>query len=72
MLKKILVSCASLCAILNGFAQNSEPIKSSTTITGYVDGYFRALTKDGGGTHNNYTSLPIQTTHLIWEWPVLK
>jgi hypothetical protein len=56
MLKKILVSCASLCAMLNGFGQKAEPIKSTTTITGYIDGYFRALTKDGGGTHNNFTS----------------
>lgn len=56
MLKKILVSCASLCATQSGFAQTTEPPKSTTTITAYVDGYYRALIKDGGGTHNNFTS----------------
>lgn len=56
MLKKILFSCAGSCAILSGFAQKMEPPKSTTVITGYIDGYFRALTKDGVGNHNNYTS----------------
>lgn len=56
MLKKILISCASFCAMLNSYAQTPNPTKSTTTISGYVDGYFRALTKDGNGTHNNFTS----------------
>jgi hypothetical protein len=56
MLKKILVSCASLCATLNGLCQTTEPAKSTTTVSGYIDGYYRSLIKDGGGVHNNYTS----------------
>jgi len=56
MLKKILFSCAGFCAILSTLAQKTEPPKSTTVINGYVDGYFRALTKNGAGTHNNYTS----------------
>lgn len=56
MLKKILIASAICCTLAPAFAQKDSTKKSSTTITAYVDGYYRALTKDGGGSNNNLTS----------------
>jgi hypothetical protein len=56
MLKKILVTSAIFCMLAPAFAQKDSTKKSSTTLTAYIDGYYRALTKDGGGSNNNYTS----------------
>jgi len=56
MLKKILIASAICCNLVPAFAQKDSTKKSSTTITAYVDGYYRALTKDGGGSNNNLTS----------------
>lgn len=56
MLKKILIASAICCTLAPSFAQKDSTKKSSTTITAYVDGYYRALTKDGGGSNNNLTS----------------
>ena len=56
MLKKILIASAICCTIVPSFAQNDSTKKSSTTFTAYVDGYYRALLKDGGGSSNNFTS----------------
>jgi hypothetical protein len=56
MLKKILIASAICCTLAPSFAQKDSTKKSSTTITAYVDGYYRTLTKDGGGSNNNLTS----------------
>ena len=56
MLKKILIASAICCTIVPSFAQNDSTKKSSTTFTAYLDGYYRALLKDGGGSNNNFTS----------------
>ncbi len=56
MLKKILIASAICCNLVPTFAQKDSTKKSSTTITAYVDVYYRALTKDGGGSNNNLTS----------------
>ena len=56
MLKKILIASAICCTIVPSFAQNDSTKKSSTTLTAYLDGYYRALLKNGGGSNNNFTS----------------
>jgi hypothetical protein len=56
MLKKILIVSAICCILVPSFAQKDSTKKSSTTITAYVDGYYRALIKEGGGSNNNLTS----------------
>lgn len=56
MLKKILIASVICCTLAPAFAQKDSTKKSSTTITAYVDGYYRILTKDGGGSNNNLTS----------------
>ena len=56
MLKKILIASAICCTIVPSFAQNDSTKKSSTTLTAYLDVYYRALLKNGGGSNNNFTS----------------
>jgi hypothetical protein len=56
MLKKILIASAICLTLVPAFSQKDSTKKSSTTFTAYVDGYYRALTKDGGGSNNNLTS----------------
>ena len=56
MLKKILIASAICCTIVPSFAQNDSTKKSTTTLTAYLDGYYRALLKNGGGSNNNFTS----------------
>ena len=56
MLKKILIASAICCTIVPSFAQNDSTKKSSTTLTAYLDVYYRALLKNGGGRNNNFTS----------------
>jgi len=56
MLKKILIVSAICSIIVPSFAQKDSTKKSSTTITAYIDGYYRGLLKNGGGSNNNLTS----------------
>jgi len=56
MLKKILIASAICCTIVPCFAQKDSTKKKSTIISAYVDGYYRGLLKNGGGSNNNFTS----------------
>jgi hypothetical protein len=56
MLKKILIASAICCTIVPSFAQKDSTKKNPTIISAYVDGYYRGLLKNGGGSNNNFTS----------------
>ena len=56
MLKKILIASAICCTIVPSFAQKDSTKKNLTIISAYVDGYYRGLLKNGGGSNNNFTS----------------
>jgi len=56
MLKKILIASAICSTIVPSFAQKDSTKKNPTIISAYVDGYFRGLLKNGGGSNNNFTS----------------
>ncbi len=56
MLKKILIASAICCTIVPSFAQKDSTKKNHTIISAYVDGYYRGLLKNGGGSNNNFTS----------------
>jgi len=56
MLKKILIASAICCTIVPCFAQKDSTKKNPTIISAYVEGYYRGLLKNGGGSNNNFTS----------------